>query len=280
MLHHAVVTGSLPILRCLITAGADLAAADSAGNTAAAQAAAQGLWPLADALLEAARDRGEAGRDALLKRNCHGLTALHYAIFAQYAGAVTPWGDPAAAAAKAWALAASSFAAPEASAELLREAKETVASTRIADVALLKRHRGDEDAVIWGLDGLVVFRDWASVVAGCSCPAGERGYFEVEVLRPCLFARAGFCAQGWPGLVGKIVHPLGHEGGTMGVGDDFQSWGVGGESMRYAPPTLLVRQACLPASSLQLASLPLLYSLPPCLFSSTSSPAADRNTMA
>jgi hypothetical protein len=234
VLHHAVVVGSLPVLLCLIGAGADLAAADSAGNTAAAQAAAQGTWPLADALLKAARDLGEAGRDALLKRNCHGLTALHYAIFAQYAGTL---GDPAAAAAKAWARAAASIAAPEASAELLQEAEKTVATARIADVALLNRHRGDEDAVIWGLDGLVVFRNWASVVAGCSCPAGERGYFEVEVLRPCRYARAGFCAEGWPGLVGKIVHLLGHEGGTMGVGGDIQSWGIGGEAMRYAPPT-------------------------------------------
>lgn len=229
LLHHAVALGSLPILRCLLDAGVDPAATDSAGDTAAAYAAALGFWPLAHALLEAARD---CLGSAVLALNRHGLTALHYALLAQYGGSVQPGGDPAAAAAQAWARAAFSLAASDGGAKLLREAEATLASTSIADAALLARHRGTKEAVLWGLDGLVLFREWASLRAGCACPAGARGYFEVEVLRPCRFARAGFCSNEWPGMDGSIVHLPGQEAGSLGVGDDAQSWGIGGESAR------------------------------------------------
>ena len=55
------------------------------------------------------------------------------------------------------------------------------------------------------------------------CPAGARGYYEVEVLGPLDSPQIGFCAETW-------VRSSEHRG--IGVGDDAESWGVEGDRAR------------------------------------------------
>ena len=74
---------------------------------------------------------------------------------------------------------------------------------------------------IRGLGG-VVFRDFSSVRAGCFCPAGGKGYYELELLSELTSPQWGFCTREWARKL---------KADTVGEdpGDDANESDVGGD---------------------------------------------------
>ena len=217
-LHQAVVARNLPCLKYLLSSGADLSIVDSAGDTPLALAACMGLWSFVETIYDSVAS--EKVHNLLQVKNKQGLTALHYAMLSQYAGTVMPGGDAAANAASAWlekaALVVSSGSGSE---DLLMKIEEDLSRTGSQDSALLSKFRGSPSAVLLGSDSLIFFRELASVRAACLCPAGSKGYYELEILRECGATQFGFCNDQWSEI---------DDYSPNGVGGDGDSWGVDG----------------------------------------------------
>ncbi len=86
---------------------------------------------------------------------------------------------------------------------------------------MLEQFRGSKGCVHLVEGGVATFRNFASLRGGCLCPAGSKGYYEVEVLGEELSApQWGFCADDWGRADGYVYD---------GVGDDATSWGADGD---------------------------------------------------
>ena len=170
-------------------------------------------WPCAELLLV----RG--GAAALQARDAMGWTALHHALAKLHAtdGAT----DCSSLASEAWVKAGAAAAG-----ELCAAAKIEVAADAVAAVrgVVLQQFRGSRGEVRVGADGLSVFHaGFASVRGNRLCPAGAKGYYELEVLVEPSSPQWGFCSGEWARV---------DEYSGEGVGDDKESWGVDGDRMR------------------------------------------------
>jgi hypothetical protein len=142
-------------------------------------------------------------------RDCDGWTCMHHALS-------LPVPSPAA---LAWIQAALALPAGPALGDSVRRDLASAASRGTR----LERFRGEEGGVLLQGAGGATFR-WLATVrcGGVVCPAGARGYYEVEVILGGFRGpRVGFCTADFTG----------HEGySRFGVGDDAESWAVDGES--------------------------------------------------
>ena len=166
-------------------------------------------WPCAELLLTS------GGAAALLPLDALGWSPLHHAL--AYSSAAITKHDTAAA---AWIEAAAST---DHTLYTTAKAELEAVHTSACDGAL-ECYRGARGEVSLGVDGLVVFRSgFASVRAGCFCPAGAKGYYELEVLAQPSCPQWGFCSGEWARI---------EKGTGDGVGDDGVSWGVDGDRVR------------------------------------------------
>ena len=172
------------------------------GDTPLVLAVCMEHWPCAHLLL------ARGGAAALRVRDALGWTPVHHAI----AGPSNPT-------AAAWLEAASKADG------LLRAAAETEVAAAAAAAAVsagsgaLERFRGTSGSVQVGPEGLILFKGFSTVWAGCFCTEGAKGYYEVEVLTEQTGSQWGFCIGGWPRVEG--LH-------GSGVGHDGDSWAVDG----------------------------------------------------
>ena len=184
------------------------------GSTPLILAVCMERWPCADLLL------ARGGAAALQARDAMGWTPLHHALAnVQANDGATNRFNPATA---AWVKAAAA-----AHGVLYAAAKTEVASAAAAagDAApALQQFRGARGEVCVGADGMSVFHTrFASVRGDCLCPAGAKGYYELEVLVEPSCPQWGFCSGEWARV---------DEYSGEGVGDDKESWGVDGDRMR------------------------------------------------
>ena len=191
------------------------------GSTPLILAVCMERWPCADLLL------ARGGAAALQARDATGWTPLHHALAKLQAndGATNRFN----AATAAWVQAAAA-----AHGALYAAAKTEVASAAAAagDVAL-RQFRGARGGVCVGAGGTSVFHTFASVRGDCLCPAGAKGYYELEVLVEPSCPQWGFCSVEWERVDDCIRCEVGDDkewsGEYIGVGDDKESWGVDGD---------------------------------------------------
>ena len=148
----------------------------------------------------------------LQARDSDGYSCLHYAL--EDGRSEVPSALAAAAGAEA---AAGTAALSRAAAEV--GAWRSESATRGGSAAALELFRGPVGgARISSRSGTVTFNRFSTVRAGRWCPAGRRGYCEVEVVFAGDVPQWGFCTADWP-----------RRGGCpRGVGDEAGSWGVDG----------------------------------------------------
>jgi hypothetical protein len=144
-------------------------------------------------------------------RDSDGYTFVHYAVEDG-----PPDLPPALAAAAAGDAAAGQALVAKAAAELAAWRAEAAPD---GGVALVERFRGPARSVGCNVRaGSVTFRRFSTVRAARWCPAGRRGYCEVEVVFAGDAPQWGFCTAEWPR----------RGSGVRGVGDEAGSWGVDG----------------------------------------------------
>jgi hypothetical protein len=167
-------------------------------------------WPVASLILKC------GGVATLQTRDALGFTPLHYA-FKYLCPDVQASSGPAAfnSAAAAWIEAASTAD------RKLRASVESEFGTLSGGYCdALERFRGSRGAVSTRIDGAVMYRKSGSVRADCFCPAGSKGYYEIELQSEVENSRWGFCTHKW----GRIDFDA-----KDGAGDDEMSWGVDGD---------------------------------------------------
>ena len=166
-------------------------------------------WPCAELLLALGGAAGLQARDVM------GWTPLHHALAKLHAAdsAIKP-PDPAL---DAWVKAAAA-----ADGALCVAAKtEVAAATALSPGVALTQFRGARGEVHVGANGLSVFHTgFASVRGDCLCPAGAKGYYELQVVVEPSFPQWGFCSGEWA----RVEEPI-----DEAVGDDKESWGVDGD---------------------------------------------------
>ena len=169
-------------------------------------------WPCAELLLAL------GGAAALQARDVMGWTPIHHALAKLHAtDSATYAPDPAL---RAWVKAVAAI-----DGALCAAAKtEVAAAVSLSPGVDLKQFRGARGEVHVGADGMTVFHTgMASVRGGCLCPAGAKGYYELQVLIEPSFPQWGFCSTEWARAEEHI---------NKGVGDDKESWGVDGDRVR------------------------------------------------
>jgi hypothetical protein len=190
---------------------------EQAGDTPLVLSVCQEHWICSELLLSF------GGAAALRARDMLDWTPLHYAL-AMPACPPDPQkllrdddaGEDSAAA--AWIEAASSIDPPlraAAEAEVLAIAAGAELAAAVDSFRLLGVKRGN----VYVLGRKIAFREFSSVRAGCFCPTGAKGYYEVELLSEACSAQFGFCNSKW------------HR--SMWFGGAKDSWAVNSHSVMW-----------------------------------------------
>jgi len=191
-----------------------------AKKTALVVATRIGRWGLAGAVLQGISNGGSEAISALAQEDVLGWSPLHYATAAQANGSR---------AAADWLILVRAAVGDAALEPLLDTVKQIVCSSMAAraaaGIAWPEQARGEPGSLLVVAAEQSSAKLWlgnfVSAKVGCFCPAGHRGYYELELVDAVsAYPQFGFSARNWEHT---------DEFCGEGVGDCAFSWGVDGE---------------------------------------------------